>query len=590
MPKYISEVTKHFSGDKTLAARYMGVARGLLGSLVDMSGDVFQNARKVILPDGTKITVSFAGALAQIAIDVRLAAREISRMLAEFVTTPKDSDHPSGLSTDEAKHAWHSTQNRVVVNSPYECGAISTRYYGVGGNKPSVVTSIQGINPPRLDNYMQAPSVSPPDANEGDEISWQSLYARTPVSSSNGIRFTGITTSDALTRICYGSIYYINGVAHSSPDGNPIYSVWSYHGVTCLLTIGDQITYYDDTYGYQQFKCPSSLKLYTIDGDITTLVDILTLGTCSLYKPTSPTNTITTQAFFSDSTNQRDGQYGYIKYIAIFSLPWHGEPETITSSGIVGPDIHVTVTGLLTISASIVDDAVSLSVTKDILSVVPHSAEGAAYTVVSVDPINLVTELPAVAPITDVYLSDGYMYSISGFSYSTGSIEISRYNGDWYGYRTLYFTKPPETLWYDLRAEIVPESGAVIVTYFARISSNQHYMRAHVLFIDHPGIEVICDDDVLPGEFSSTIVLGDVSRIGNIYLAALDIFYMSSVFSGSTYIGANNRHIRINKLIDGESSTVYDITADGSNTSTYPYYSPSMVLWPSTVAVGTGEI
>lgn len=69
MPKYISEVTKHFSGDKTLAARYMGVARGLLGSLVDMSGDVFQNARKVILPDGTKITVSFVGSIARVYIN-----------------------------------------------------------------------------------------------------------------------------------------------------------------------------------------------------------------------------------------------------------------------------------------------------------------------------------------------------------------------------------------------------------------------------------------------------------------------------------------------------------------------------------------
>jgi len=84
MPKYISEVTKHFSGDKTLAARYMGVARGLLGSLVDMSGDVFQNARKVILPDGTKITVSFAGALARIAIDVRSIVDDVRRSLSIY--------------------------------------------------------------------------------------------------------------------------------------------------------------------------------------------------------------------------------------------------------------------------------------------------------------------------------------------------------------------------------------------------------------------------------------------------------------------------------------------------------------------------
>ncbi len=71
MPKYFREVNKHFSGDKTLAVRYMGVARSLLGGLVEMSADVFQNVRKVLLPDGTKIEVSFAGNIAQISIDVQ---------------------------------------------------------------------------------------------------------------------------------------------------------------------------------------------------------------------------------------------------------------------------------------------------------------------------------------------------------------------------------------------------------------------------------------------------------------------------------------------------------------------------------------
>ena len=71
MPKCFREVNKHFSGDKTLAVRYMGVARSLLGGLVEMSGEVFQNARKVLLPDGTKIEVSFAGNVAKIEIDVQ---------------------------------------------------------------------------------------------------------------------------------------------------------------------------------------------------------------------------------------------------------------------------------------------------------------------------------------------------------------------------------------------------------------------------------------------------------------------------------------------------------------------------------------
>lgn len=56
----------------------MGVARGLLGGLVEMSGDLFQNARKVVLPDGTKITVWFAGAVAHIGVEVAAAAKKLA--------------------------------------------------------------------------------------------------------------------------------------------------------------------------------------------------------------------------------------------------------------------------------------------------------------------------------------------------------------------------------------------------------------------------------------------------------------------------------------------------------------------------------
>jgi hypothetical protein len=73
MPKCFREVSKHFAGDKTLASQYMGVARSLLGGLKEMSGNVYQNIRHVVLPDGTKITVGFAGAISQLAIDVRAA-------------------------------------------------------------------------------------------------------------------------------------------------------------------------------------------------------------------------------------------------------------------------------------------------------------------------------------------------------------------------------------------------------------------------------------------------------------------------------------------------------------------------------------
>lgn len=68
MSKYFYEIGKQFSGDKTLAESYMGVARGLLGGLVEMSGNVFQNKRTYLLPDGTHITVSFAGRIANVAI------------------------------------------------------------------------------------------------------------------------------------------------------------------------------------------------------------------------------------------------------------------------------------------------------------------------------------------------------------------------------------------------------------------------------------------------------------------------------------------------------------------------------------------
>lgn len=111
MPKYFREVNKHFSGDKTLAVRYMGVARSLLGGLVEMSGDLLQNARKVVLPDGTKIIVSFAGQIANIAID---AAKDYVQLAASKYCRP----FLSGLLSVE----------QVVVNSSTESNGEAYEY------------------------------------------------------------------------------------------------------------------------------------------------------------------------------------------------------------------------------------------------------------------------------------------------------------------------------------------------------------------------------------------------------------------------------------------------------------------------------
>lgn len=89
MPKYFREVSKRFSGNTELASKYMGVARQLLGGLKEMSGDLFQNTRSVLLPDGTKIRVSFAGALGKVFIDVRGAFAEYAtKILAGVFVRP----------------------------------------------------------------------------------------------------------------------------------------------------------------------------------------------------------------------------------------------------------------------------------------------------------------------------------------------------------------------------------------------------------------------------------------------------------------------------------------------------------------------
>lgn len=111
MPKYFREVNKHFSGDKEKAASYMGVARSLLGGLVEMSGDLFQNARKVVLKDGTRITVSFAGAIANVLIEARSAVSEALTGAARaiFVRPSWNNNYDWELDEDTCPHNMKTT-------------------------------------------------------------------------------------------------------------------------------------------------------------------------------------------------------------------------------------------------------------------------------------------------------------------------------------------------------------------------------------------------------------------------------------------------------------------------------------------------
>ena len=87
MPKYFREVNKHISGDETIAARYMGVARSFLGGLVEMSGELVQNSRHIVLPDGVRIGVSFRYDLASIEIDASGIKKEESGGCSSFLET-----------------------------------------------------------------------------------------------------------------------------------------------------------------------------------------------------------------------------------------------------------------------------------------------------------------------------------------------------------------------------------------------------------------------------------------------------------------------------------------------------------------------
>ena len=87
MPRYFREFSKELIGDKELASSYIPFAAKILGGLKEMSGEVLQNIRRVVLPDGTRITVRFAGVEHQVTIDVRATTPdELLRYCPKFIS------------------------------------------------------------------------------------------------------------------------------------------------------------------------------------------------------------------------------------------------------------------------------------------------------------------------------------------------------------------------------------------------------------------------------------------------------------------------------------------------------------------------
>lgn len=77
MARYTEWLQKKFVGDPKLGAEYLSLARTLLGGLHNYSKNVMSNVRHVTLPNGVKITVSFAGAINRVLIDVRSVTEKI---------------------------------------------------------------------------------------------------------------------------------------------------------------------------------------------------------------------------------------------------------------------------------------------------------------------------------------------------------------------------------------------------------------------------------------------------------------------------------------------------------------------------------
>jgi hypothetical protein len=599
MPKYFREVNKHFSGDKTLAAKYMGVARSLLGGLKEMSGKLFSNARQVTLPDGVTIRVSFAGAIHQVSIDVRGVARKITELIG-FVTTPRDSSHPTGLATGAVKTYAHSTLNKTKGGLVYRLGEVNLRYFGSIA-KPSYVTSIAGAHLPRLDDYdLPYEYIALGDnphyvINSDDEFINQLCFNRDDIRQLNGVRSIGVLRSNGSSLQTIGSAYYINGLSYESPRSAPVYGVWVYNG-TQIIVVVDNSTWFDAggvTTGYA-VSVPQTLSLYKKEPkkDVE-LVTTFALTDCSVHKTASPADTLTTQAVFKNMQISRDGKQAVIDYFAYFRLPDIGYvPVTTTATGLVDPSIATQVNGKVVVDVSTLinedtgESTTQLAVSKRAYTFSNQTTNGALYSSVSLDPlIDVDLGDTAVTTAYGAYLPDGAVYTVPSSLIGTSFVVSRSINGVVSPYKTITFTATTATL--DLRAHIVPESGAVIVSYFHNLIGGLQKIKVHVLFLAHDEVELIEESEAISGDSVSTrVILGDVSKISDTYLVALDVFYYT-LHAAAT----QNRHLRINKLVSGASGVVKDITATGVVSdpgvapSTYPFDAPDMVLWPSAIAV-----
>jgi hypothetical protein len=135
MARYTGEVAKEYVGDKDLAMQYTSVARTLLGSLHEMSGGIESGIRRVLLPDGAAITVSFAGALEKISIDVR------------SVTVPSIQVGTYGFVYTPGTYLSNGTDYMDIGRMPYRVYPTLRHYEDSGLGVFSKVVDNVGIRP-----------------------------------------------------------------------------------------------------------------------------------------------------------------------------------------------------------------------------------------------------------------------------------------------------------------------------------------------------------------------------------------------------------------------------------------------------------
>jgi hypothetical protein len=114
--RYFREFSKELIGDRALASSYIPFAAKVLGGLKEMSGGVFSNVRRVILPDGTQVTARFSGAIHQVTIDVTgVIAKAIAAMLR--------MESGAVYATHESSSTYETEPSAVHVVYGTDCNA-----------------------------------------------------------------------------------------------------------------------------------------------------------------------------------------------------------------------------------------------------------------------------------------------------------------------------------------------------------------------------------------------------------------------------------------------------------------------------------